>query len=111
MQVVKVFSGDDGESHFEDLTPDGLEKLLERLDDAPLKLNRIPPDLDMDYHPAPRLQLVVNLSGGVEYGTADGGKRRLGTGDILVATDLTGRGHTMRNGSETRYAINIPLRP
>ena len=111
MQIAKVFSGDDGESHFEDLTPDDLEKLLERLDDAPLKLNRIPPNLNMDYHPAPRFQLVVNLSGSAEYGTADGGKRRLEAGDILVAADLTGRGHTMRNGSEARYAINIPLRP
>ena len=38
MQIVRVFSGEDGESHFEDLTTDQLTVLVSRVGDGPVNL-------------------------------------------------------------------------
>ena len=54
-------------------------------------------DYDLDFHTAPRRQLVVNLQGSVEIEVGDGSVRRLDGGDILLAEDTTGRGHKSRN--------------
>lgn len=110
MQIVRVFTGADGESHFEDLTLEQFAALVNHLGDGPVTLNRRPSPSFSDYHPAPRRQYVVNLSGVAEFETADGSKRRLVPGDILVAEDLTGHGHIARSLGETfRVSLAIPL--
>lgn len=110
MQIVRVYTGADGESHFEDLTPDQFAELVDRLGDGPITLNRRPSPSFSDYHQAPRRQYVVNLSGVAEFETADGAKRRLYPGDVLVAEDLTGHGHIARSiGEEFRVSLAIPL--
>ena len=53
-------------------------------------------DYNLDFHNAPRRQYVINLSGSVELVVGDGSKRLLRPGDILLADDLTGRGHISR---------------
>ncbi len=110
MQIVRVYSGADGESHFEDLTPDQLAGIVARIGDGPVNLNRRPSPSFSDYHTAPRRQYVVNLSGTAEFETADGSKRRLVPGDVLVAEDLTGHGHIARSiGEEFRVSLAILL--
>ncbi len=64
----------------------------------------------MNFHPAPRRQFVVNLSGLVEIECGDGSKRRLGAGDILLADDTTGQGHITREIEGPRRGIFIFLR-
>lgn len=64
----------------------------------------------IDWHNAPRRQFVVNLSGEVEIVTSDGDKRRFGPGSILLAEDLSGKGHTSRGiGDQERLSLFIPL--
>ncbi len=110
MQIVRVYTGTDGESHFEDLTPEQFAKIVNNLGDGPITLNCRPSPSFSDYHQAPRRQYVVNLSGLAEFETADGTKRRLVPGDILVAEDLTGHGHIARSiGEELRVSLAIPL--
>jgi hypothetical protein len=110
MQIVRVYTGTDGESHFEDLTPDQFDALVNRLGQGPIQLNRRPSPSFSDYHQAPRRQYVINLAGVAEFETADGAKRRLHPGDILVAEDLTGHGHIARSiGEEFRVSLAIPL--
>ena len=110
MQIVRVYSGDDGESHFEDLTPDQLAEIVNRLGEGAIDLYRRKSPSFLDYHTAPRRQYVVNLSGIAEYETADGTKRRLVPGDVLIAEDLTGHGHIARSiGNEFRVSLAIPL--
>lgn len=110
MQIVRVYSGDDGESHFEDLTPEQFADIVNRIGDGPITLNRRPSPSFSDYHTAPRRQYVVNLSGVAEFETADGSKRRLHPGDVLVAEDLSGHGHIARSiGDEFRVSLAIPL--
>ena len=49
MQIVRVFTGADGESHFEDLTPDEFAALVNRLGEGAIELNRRPsPSEDLD---------------------------------------------------------------
>ncbi len=110
MQIVRVYTGDDGESHFEDLTPDQFAEIVNNIGDGPINLNRRTSPSFSDYHTAPRRQYVVNLSGTAEFETADGTKRRLQPGDVLVAEDLTGHGHIARSiGEEFRVSLAVPL--
>jgi quercetin dioxygenase-like cupin family protein len=80
------------------------------LKEGPITLNCRPSPSFSDYHQAPRRQYVVNLSGLAEFETADGSKRRLSPGDVLVAEDLTGHGHIARSiGEAFRVSLAIPL--
>ena len=101
MKITRVFTGDDQESHFEDLELDlhdrgrvGRMTTLQTATGIVFRENE--GDYKLDFHTAPRRQYVVNLSGSVELETGDGSKRLLRPGDILLADDLTGRGHISR---------------
>ena len=110
MQIVRIYTGADGESHFEDLTPEQFAQIVNNVGEGPITLNCRPSPSFSDYHQAPRRQYVVNLSGLAEFETADGSKRRLSPGDVLVAEDLTGHGHIARSiGEEFRVSLAIPL--
>ncbi len=102
MQITRLYTGDDGESHFEDeeipLKDIGeIGSLSEWMPATGLVVRETGPDYDFSWHNAPRRQYVVMLSGGcVEIEVGDGSKRTLGPGDILLAEDTTGRGHISR---------------
>ena len=110
MQIVRVFAGDDGESHFEDVTPEEMVTIAKRLGSGDIELlSRQAPSFS-DYHIAPRRQYVMHLLGTAEYETADGTKRQFLPGDILVAEDLSGHGHIARGlGEGQRYLLAVPL--
>ena len=111
MQIARIFSGDDGESHFEDLTADQLAEVVSQVGDGAIRLNRSPAQSFSDFHTAPRRQYVVMMAGEVEFETADGSRRRMVPGDLLVAEDLTGHGHIARGvGTEERFSLAVPLR-
>ena len=103
MDIVRIFTGPDGRSHFEDLTvalddDRGPGGRLSRLGSGGgVQFREVPGDYELDFHTAPRRQLVVNLTGWVEIEGADGETRRLGPGSILLAEDTTGQGHASRN--------------
>lgn len=115
MQITRVYTGDDGESHFEDtemaLEDRGAIGALSALHPATgILFRETGPSYDLDWHPAPRRQYVVNLSGSVELEVGDGTTRRLGPGDILLAEDTTGRGHRSRAVDDTpRRCLFITL--
>jgi quercetin dioxygenase-like cupin family protein len=112
---VRLYSGADGESHFEDLDPrfapgDNGERSPQQ-ETAGVSFGRTQPGNFMDWHTAPRRQYVITLAGQVEIGIGDGTVRRFGAGDVMLADDLTGRGHTTRVvGNEPRITLTVPLR-
>ena len=66
----------------------------------------------MDWHPAPRRQYVIILSGQLEIGLGDGTTRRFGPGDARLVEDTTGQGHTTRVVSDEPVVMGIiPLAP
>ena len=110
MKIVRVYTGDDGESHFEEVSPEEMAQIVNRLGSGDIQLNRRPSPSFSDYHTAPRRQYVVGLEGTGEFEAADGAKVQLGVGDILVAEDLTGHGHIARTlGEGFRTSLAIPL--
>jgi quercetin dioxygenase-like cupin family protein len=111
VQIVRVYAGNDGESHFEDLTPEQFARIVNNVGDGDIVLNSRPAGPDSDYHNPPRLQYVVNLSGIAEFEVADGTVKRLNPGDVLIAEDITGHGHIARSiGSEFRVSLAVPLK-
>ena len=110
MKIIRVFAGDDGESHFEEVSPEEMAGIANRLGSGDIQLNRRPSPSFSDYHTAPRRQYVVNLEGTAEFECADGSKVQLEPGDILVAEDLTGHGHIARGLNEgMRSSLAVPL--
>ena len=113
MQITRVYTGDDGESHFETISV-GLSESrygsLSALYDAEGVIFReTPVGGELDFHNAPRRQFVVTLSGLVEIEVGDGSKAQLRGGDILLADDVTGRGHITRDLEGPRRSLFIPL--
>lgn len=115
MQIVRIYSGADGESHFEDLTVEfpqngALGRISKMVPARGVLFREVDGDYDLDFHNAPRRQYVVNLTGSVDIEIGDGTCRRLGPGSILLAEDTTGRGHKSRNvEGEARTCLFIPL--
>jgi hypothetical protein len=113
--VTRIFTGPDGKTHAEQidmkLAPGGGSgELSEMVKVSGLQFRRQAPNYFQDWHPAPRRQYVVTLSGQGEV-ELDGGKKiPLGPGHILLAEDVTGKGHISRGvGSEDRISLFIPL--
>lgn len=103
MKLVRVYTGDDGQSHFEDVEveledyPALMGSLSAPWPTTAVQFREVSGDYDLDFHNAPRRQYVVTLSGGaVEIEIGDGTRRRLGPGEILLAEDTTGHGHISR---------------
>ncbi len=110
MQIVRLFSGEDGESHFENLGLDQLAEMLAGVGDGQIKVSSKPAGSYSDFHNAPSRLCVVQLAGEIVYETADGSKEHQVAGDVLVAEDSTGRGHTSLGvGSDERVYLVIPL--
>ena len=96
MGIYRLHTGNDGQSHIEEL------KLAEHPDLSSLKgttgimFRESPSGNFIDWHPAPRPQWVIILSGQLEIGLGDGTLRRFGPGDARLVADTTGHGHTTR---------------
>ena len=119
MAIVRVYTGEDGKSHFEDIEPqlqplgEGWPQDAHAVVYAPsgVIMRRFDPSRSNPWHHAPGYAAVFNLSGSVEIEVGDGTKRVIGPGDILIAEDVTGQGHYTREvGSEARVSVLVPLR-
>ena len=108
--IIRMYTGDDGRSHFEELEVAEGEARIDELKAGASVSFRRPLQSDLEgFHNAPRRQYVFVLSGEREFGLADGTVRRLCPGDVMLAEDLTGQGHTSRIiGSDALSAI-LPL--
>jgi hypothetical protein len=69
-----------------------------------------PRDRVLDWHPAPRRQFVIILSGQLEIGCGDGSTQVFGPGDARLVEDTTGKGHTTRVvGGAPCLTATVPL--
>jgi hypothetical protein len=113
MRVLRIYTGDDNASHFEDLDiplePSRYGSLSSPVATESVIFRETPAGGLIDFHQAPRRQFVVTLEGVVEVECGDGSKRRLGPGDILLADDTTGQGHITREIKGPRRSLFITL--
>jgi hypothetical protein len=113
MRLTRIYTGDDGQSHFEELDvpmgPGG-DRLSDLVPLTGVMFRHTRAGSNLDYHPAPRRQFVVTLTGQVEVGCADGTSRVFGPGDVMLADDLTGQGHTsVQLGDQDRTSLFLVL--
>jgi len=113
MKIIRIYTGPDSQSHFEELEiplmPVAYGRESKRVPAAGVIFRETPAAGALDFHPAPRRQFVVTLSGIGEIECGDGSRRRFGPGDILLAEDTTGQGHITREIEGPRRGIFIPL--
>ena len=63
-----------------------------------------------DWHPAPRRQYLISLSGEIDFEVSDGEVRRFPSGSIILLEDTSGKGHIVRVvGKETVRLVAVPV--
>ncbi len=103
---VRIYTDDDGDSHFEDVTvelaeahyaPPAPPAFTGGSQDA-LESHFLLAETGWDgiWHPVPHRQFMAILSGLVEVQVSDGESRTLGAGDLGLFEDTTGKGHYSR---------------
>src|SRR5262245_47495454 len=85
MKIVRIYTGADNHTHFQDLDADAFATLAAKVGDGGIRVNQGPATSFSDFHNAPRRQYVVVMSGAMEIEIADGTTRQLAPGDVLVA--------------------------
>jgi quercetin dioxygenase-like cupin family protein len=101
IRCVRIWTGDDDNSHFEegvlDLEPGRNGDLLTgKLPASTVSFEETGRGGKLDWHTAPVRQLVVTLSGKLDFQTRSGAHFKLGPGDILLAEDTAGGGHSWK---------------
>jgi quercetin dioxygenase-like cupin family protein len=99
--IVRLYAGEDGKSHFEDITFPWARDNRGR-EQTPLQgatgigFTRFPVGYSSDWHNSSRRVYAIILSGQPECTLGDGTVRRFGPGDVMLAEDCTGQGHSIR---------------
>ena len=110
MAISRIYTGDDGQSHIEDLDPADHPELTTLHSATGVVFRVAEMGRFSDWHTAPRRQYVVTIQGEVEIGLGDGTVHRYGPGHVNLAEDLTGQGHTTRAvGDVPRITMTVPL--
>lgn len=101
MQITRLYTGKDNESHFDDIEiplksrgplgfftePTGVKAFFFR---------EVPPGFYYDWHNVVCPEYVITLEGSAEIEVSSGEKRKFGRGDVLLAEDVSGKGHITR---------------
>lgn len=112
MRIPWLYTNPDGRSCFGELDipqserPGVVGAASLDIPTEPLRLQTALPGT-LDFHPAPRRQLVIVLSGGIEIELADGERRQFGPGQLFLADDTTGQGHITRTLGEARHTAQV----
>ena len=106
MKYVHVYGDDAGETHFKDV-PYSMTSGDYAPPAPPIDISAHSPASGMvtiafpagwygDYHPAPKKQWMVFLTGKFEIGVSAGETRVIGPGTVVLADEVGSKGHTTR---------------
>jgi len=120
MKYTRIFADEEGETHFEDVeielafdqyAPPAPPFMVSELGSAThYGFSQFPSGWVGEWHPAPRRQFYIILSGEVECTVSDDEIRVFGPGDIVLLEDTTGKGHATKVvGSKALAAAMIVL--
>jgi len=115
MKIIRLYADDKGESHFQDIevefeapTPSG--RVSARQPATGIIFREVPGEYDLDWHPAPRRQYIINLDAGVQLTASDGEVRRVKAGEVVLVEDTWGKGHLSKAvDNKTRHCIFVPI--
>jgi len=106
LSYVRIYTDSIGETHFEDL-----KIKLNEIEFAPpappiytsnlqpttkFGFLSVLPGWNSDWHPTPKRQYIIYLSGMIEAEVSDGEIRQFGPGSITLVDDTLGKGHKTR---------------
>lgn len=115
MIVTRLYSDEDGNSHFEDfeieLSDAGeIGKLSKNYPVNDIIFRETAGTYNYDFHNAPQKQFIVLLDGIIEIETSLGLKREFRSGEIILVEDTEGRGHKTKSvDGNLRRSIFITL--
>ncbi len=106
MKYTRVITDEIGETHFVDeniemapvdFAPPAPALYLSAFKDAKkFVFGKAPVGWSGDWHPTPKCQYFIYLSGKIEATVSDGEVRVFGPGSVTLLEDTTGKGHTSR---------------
>ena len=115
MRIHNLYTDASGQSHFRNIEVEWAEetragKLSKRLPATGIIFRQVPPTYDLDWHPAPRRQYIINLDAGVQITASDGESRVIDAGEVILVEDTTGKGHLSKAvSSAVRHCIFVPV--
>lgn len=110
MKYVRLFTGKDNKSYFEEVEA-GVETLQllgsysKMYSVEGMMFRDFNKGASFDWHNAPQPQYIIYLEGEVEVETSGGEKRTFKPGDVLFAEDVTGKGHITRTLTSGRSVV------
>jgi hypothetical protein len=114
--VMRIYTGPDGQTHAEQVDVRlAASPVIGREQSEAVKATssyfvRLPAGFFQDWHPAAERRYLVTLSGRGEIELAHGQKIVLERGRVLLAEDVTGKGHITRTlGKEDWTALFVQL--
>lgn len=115
MRIHNLYEDANGISHFRDIEVEWVEqryssKLSKRMPANGIIFRETAGDYNLDWHPTPRRQYIVNLDAGVQITASDGETRVIGPGEVLLVEDTTGKGHLSKAvDGKMRRSIFVPI--
>jgi hypothetical protein len=120
MRYTRVYTGSDGETHFEDAETAGetiravesdlVGTVSETFPVSGLYFREVREESSPVPHNAPYPLFIIGLRGTFSVEVSDGQIREFRPGSVLLVEDATGKGHTTRRvGDEPRATLMAPL--
>jgi hypothetical protein len=114
MRIHNLYEDENGESHFRDIDIEWdverpHSKYTARLPANGIIFRETKADYDLDWHPAPRRQYIINLDAGVKLTASDGESRIIGAGEVVLVEDISGKGHLSESLGQIRRSIFVPI--
>ncbi len=115
MRIHNLYEDEDGESHFRDIEIEWegestYSKYSTRLPATGIIFRETAGSYDLDWHPAPRRQYIINLDAGAKLTASDGESRIIGAGEVILVEDVSGKGHLSQAvDGQLRHSIFIPI--
>lgn len=117
MRIHNLYEDESGESHFRDIEVEWIRegrggKFSELFAVSGVEFRETSGDYDLDWHPAPRRQYIINLDAGVQITASDGESRIIAAGEVILVEDTQGRGHLSKSvDGQMRHSIFVPIEP
>ncbi len=117
MRIHNLYEDENGESHFRDIDVEWTRErrgsmLSDLIKVSGIEFRETSGDYDLDWHPAPRRQYIINLDAGVQITASDGESRVIGAGEVILVEDIEGRGHLSKSvDGQMRHSIFVPIDP
>ncbi len=114
-RVMHLYGGSDGESHLDTIALPTVDRkpgvsVQSRLFSTDVELGEAKPGMFIDWHGVSSPRFLIVLAGQLEIGLGDGSKHIVHAGDMVLAADMTGHGHTSRTiGTEVVRSLTVRL--